>query len=103
MNYKNTASLAPMAGDTDAPMRRLCASLGADYTVTEMVSAKAICYGDRKTGELSSITEGEGDVVLQLFGHEPDVVAEAACRVMEGDLPGARFAHPPAAIDINMG
>ena len=92
-----------MAGATDAPMRRLCFSLGADGAVTEMISAKAVCYGDVKTGSLASITEGEGDVALQLFGHEPEVVAEAAIRVVKGELPGASFAHPPVAIDINMG
>ena len=103
MNFKYTAVLAPMAGATDAPMRRLCFSLGADGAVTEMISAKAVCYGDAKTGTLASITEGEGDVALQLFGHEPEIVAEAAVRVAEGELPGASFAHPPVAIDINMG
>ena len=92
-----------MAGATDASMRRLCFSLGADGAVTEMISAKAVCYGDAKTGSLASITEGEGDVALQLFGHEPEVVAEAATRVAEGELPGASFAHTPVAIDINMG
>lgn len=103
MDLKNKAFLAPMAGATDAPMRRLCFSLGADGAVTEMVSAKAICYGDAKTGALSSIAKGEGDVALQLFGHEPEVVAEAACRVAEGKLEGATFDHMPFAIDINMG
>lgn len=103
MDFKNIAVLAPMAGATDAPMRRLCFSLGADGAVTEMISAKAVCYGDEKTGTLASITEGEGNVALQLFGHEPEVVAEAATRVAEGELPGASFAHPPVAIDINMG
>jgi len=92
-----------MAGATDAPMRRLCFRLGADGAVTEMVSAKAICYEDAKTGALASITEGEGDVAVQLFGHEPSVVAEAAVRVVTGRLEGASFARPPAAIDINMG
>ena len=103
MDFKNKAFLAPMAGATDSPMRRLCHALGADGAVTEMVSAKAVCFGDEKTGALSSITAGEGDVALQLFGHEPDVVAEAARRILSGDIPGARYDAPPAAIDINMG
>ena len=92
-----------MAGATDAPMRRLCFSLGADMAVTEMVSAKAVCFRDEKTGVLSSITEGEGDVVLQLFGHEPETVAEAAVAAATGNIAGARFTALPAAIDINMG
>ena len=103
MDLKNKVILAPMAGATDAPMRRLCFSLGADMAVTEMVSAKAICYKDEKTGVLSSITGGEGDVALQLFGHEPDVVAYAAEAAVTGNISGARFDHPPCAIDINMG
>ena len=103
MDFKNKFILAPMAGATDAPMRRLCFSLGADMAVTEMVSARAVCYGDEKTGKLSSITDGEGDVALQLFGHEPEVVAEAALMVYEGGVKGARFSHLPCAIDINMG
>ncbi len=103
MDFKNKVILAPMAGATDAPMRRLCFSLGADMAVTEMVSARAICYNDEKTGVLSSITEGEGDVALQLFGHEPDVVAQAAEAAVTGNIRGARFASPPAAIDLNMG
>ena len=103
MDFKNKAFLAPMAGATDSPMRRLCRSLGADGSTTEMVSAKAVCFGDEKTGALSSVTAGEGDVSVQLFGHEPDVVAEAARRVLSGELPGARFEIPVAAIDINMG
>ena len=100
MDFKNKFILAPMAGATDAPMRRLCFSLGADMAVTEMVSARAVCYGDEKTGKLSSITDGEGDVALQLFGHEPEVVAEAALMVYEGGVKGARFSHLPCAIDI---
>ena len=92
-----------MAGYTDAAMRRLCRMLGADMSVTEMVSAKAVCYGDVKTGELSSISAGEGDVALQLFGHEPDVIAEAARRAACGEIPGAVFDRLPAAIDLNMG
>ena len=92
-----------MAGATDSPMRRLCRSLGADGSTTEMISAKAVCYGDEKTGALSSVTAGEGDVSVQLFGHEPDIIAEAARRVLSGELPGARYEIPVAAIDINMG
>ena len=103
MDLCGKAILAPMAGMTDAPMRRLCFSLGADMAVTEMVSATAVCRKDLKTGALSSIAEGEGDVALQLFGHDPATVAEAAVMAAEGEIVGASFAHPPAAIDINMG
>ena len=102
MDFKNKAFLAPMAGDTDIPMRRLCRSLGADGAVTEMVSARAVCYGDEKTGALASVGEGEVTAV-QLFGHEPEVVARAADMILSGKLAGAAFLSPVAAIDINMG
>lgn len=92
-----------MAGATDSSMRRLCRSLGADGSVTEMVSAKAVSFGDEKTGRLASIGEGEGPVALQLFGHEPDVMAEAALKILSGGLDGATFVERPVAIDINMG
>ncbi len=103
MDFRNKAILAPMAGATDAPMRRLCFSLGADGAVTEMISAVAVCYGDIKTGMLSSITDGEGEVSLQLFGHDPGAVAEAAVKAATGEIKGAFFSHLPSAIDINMG
>lgn len=103
MDFGNLAILAPMAGATDCSMRRLCFSLGADMSVSEMISAKAMCYRDTKTGLLARITEGEGPVAIQLFGHEPDVMAEAAVMVAEGTFEGCSFAYPPVAIDINMG
>ena len=55
---KNGLCLAPMAGFTDLPMRRQCRRFGAEYTVTEMVSAAALCYGDLKTADLAYLTEG---------------------------------------------
>ena len=103
MDFKNLAILAPMAGATDSAMRRLCRSLGADMSVSEMVSAKAMCYHDKKTGLIARITEGEGPVSIQLFGHEPEVMAEAAVMVAEGSFEGCSFAYPPVAVDINMG
>ena len=91
--------LAPMAGFSDRGMRAVCREWGAEYTVTEMVSAKAVCYGDRKTAALALIPPGDGPCALQLFGAEPQTLAEAARRMQAG-LPGG---IPPAAIDINMG
>lgn len=90
--------LAPMAGFTDRAFRLVCHELGAEYAVTEMVSAKAVVYDDKKTYSLARIREDEGAVALQIFGSEPEVMAEAAARLSspkEGAL--------PAAIDINMG
>ena len=91
-------SLAPMAGYTDSAMRRICHRLGADYSVTEMVSAKAVVYGDKKTFSLAAISEDEGPVAIQIFGSEPEVMAEAAAR-----LASPAVGVPPIAIDINMG
>ena len=102
-DFKKKLYAAPMAGFTDAPMRRLLFSHGCDISVSEMVSAKAMCLGDEKTGALAAITEGEGDTVIQLFGHEPDVMARAAEMVAAGEFKGCSFAKKPVAIDINMG
>ena len=103
MDFRNKLILAPMAGFTDSSMRRICAEKGADLAVTEMISAKAMCYKDKKTASLAKITEGECPVSIQLFGHEPEVIAEAAVMIAEGDFEGCSFYAPPAAIDINMG
>lgn len=89
--------LAPMAGYTDRAMRKICREHGAEYTVTEMVSAKAVVYGDSKTEALAKISENEGEVAVQLFGKEPDIMAEAAKILTDTVCKSA------AAIDINMG
>ena len=91
-------ALAPMAGYTDRAMRLICHNAGAEYTVTERVSAKAVVYNDKKTLSLSRIREDEGPVAIQIFGSEPEVMAEAA-RILSAPAEGA----PPVAIDINMG
>ncbi len=91
--------LAPMAGFSDRAMRLICREWGAEYSVTEMISAKAVTFGDRKTLTLAKIGEDEGPVALQLFGSEPDVMAKAV-EVMSQGVEG--YAKP-VAIDINMG
>ena len=95
----NGLFLAPMAGFSDHAMRVLCHEMGAEYSVTEMVSAKAVTYGDKKTFALAKIQENEGRVAVQIFGSEPDVMAKAAQRLSHGEEGGI----PPCAIDINMG
>ena len=67
--------LAPMAGYTDRAMRLICREAGAEYTVTEMVSAKAVVYNDKKTFSLARILADEGPVAVQIFGSEPEVMA----------------------------
>ncbi|MBQ4161817.1 MAG: tRNA-dihydrouridine synthase, partial [Parabacteroides sp.] len=63
--------LAPMAGVTDTSFRGICSRMGADFSYTEMVSAKAVCFGDRKTPVLARICADEGPCAVQIFGSEP--------------------------------
>ncbi len=96
---KITAGLAPMAGFTDMPFRIICSELGASYSVSEMISAAAVCFNDKKTFELARISPIEAPCALQIFGHDPVQMAEAAERLIKDADPCAR----PIAIDINMG
>ncbi len=86
--------LAPMAGITDAVMRTLCEEQGASLTYTEMVSAKGLYYGDRKTPLLTYIPDGAGPAAIQIFGSEPDVMEYAAAKL---------DSLPNVILDINMG
>ena len=71
-------ALAPMAGVTDLAFRTICRELGAGYTVTEMVSAKALCYQDQKSLPLLKLGEGEHPAAAQLFGSDEGCMQEAA-------------------------
>ncbi len=102
--------LAPMAGVSDAPFRSLCKKYGAEYTVSEMISAKALCYEQNgraaapvRTAPLAEIDGGSAPMALQLFGSEPEFLARAAVLLESGTYRGFRSALAPAAIDINMG
>lgn len=104
--------LAPMAGVTDTSFRLLCRRFGAEYTVSEMVSAKALCYEQRShrkesgascTAQLARITKEEAPMAVQLFGSEPEFMAEAARLLESGEYRGCASEVAPAAIDINMG
>ena len=88
-------ALAPMAGVTDLGFRTVCRELGAGYTVTEMVSAKALCYQDKKSLPLMELGEGEHPAAVQLFGSDPYCMEQAAGIAAERS--GADI------IDINMG
>ena len=88
-------TLAPMAGVTDFAFRAICTELGAALTTTEMVSAKALCYGDKKTRSLLYNLPGCRPFAAQIFGHEPEFMAEAAPMAIE--YSGADI------LDINMG
>ena len=94
--YGNTPLyLAPMAGVADRAFREICRICGADRTVSEMISAKAIYYNDEKTQKLADYSELERPFTIQLFGSDPEVIAYAA-RYMADNF------HPDY-IDLNMG
>ncbi|MGN0621488.1 MAG: tRNA dihydrouridine synthase DusB [Porcipelethomonas sp.] len=89
-----TAALAPMASVADRAYRILCREEGACYTVSELVSAKGLCYNDNKTAELCTVTEKERPMALQIFGGEPEFIEKAAEICMNFN---------PDILDINMG
>ena len=95
VKIESKLALAPMAGVTDLAFRTICRQLGAGYTITEMVSAKALCFQDKKTVQIMELGEGEHPVAVQLFGSEVDCMAQAAEKVV-------RLVDPDI-IDINMG
>lgn len=103
--------LAPMAGVTDSTFRLLCKSFGAEFTVSEMVCAKALCYEQKSkrisdksvTAALARVTLEEMPMAVQIFGSEPEFMAEAAKMIEESSYRGCLSKTAPAAIDINMG
>ena len=95
VNIPSRLALAPMAGVTDAAFRQICAELGAGYTITELISSKALCYHDKKTFSLLTQFPGEHPAAVQIFGSDPVCMAEAAQIALE---------HTGAdIIDLNMG
>ena len=88
------AALAPMAGAADKAFREVCKSYGAAYTVSEMVSAKGISMGDRKSASLMSVSAEEHPCAVQIFGTDPDTMAKSATEALK---------YKPDIIDINMG
>ncbi len=95
VEIKSKLALAPMAGVTDLAFRSICRELGAGYTVTEMVSAKALCYQDKKSLPLLTLGEGEHPCAAQIFGSEEESIERAAA--LAAEVSGADI------IDINMG
>ncbi len=92
-----------MAGFTDTVFRRICGEMGADYTISEMISSVAMCMKDEKTAALAAIGEGEAPCFLQIFGHDPVMLAKSAEMLLTGSFRGCRYGAPPRGIDINMG
>ena len=94
VKIEKTAALAPMASVADRAYRLICREYGASYVTSEMVSAKGLCYSDRKTNELCTVTEKERPMAIQLFGNEPEFMERAVEIVSK---------YNPDIIDINMG
>ena len=112
IELKHGLMLAPLAGVSDRTFRTLCRECGAEYTVSEMISAKALCYDqlskrrapeDSATLDLATIYKKEMPIAIQLFGREPEYMARAAQMIEELSYRGCISDTPPAAIDINMG
>ena len=94
LQIENPYILAPMAGVTDLPFRLLCKEQGAGLVCMEMISAKALQYGNKNTKALLAIHPDEYPVSLQLFGSDPQIISEQAKRIEE---------LPFQILDINMG
>lgn len=88
------AGLAPMAGVADRAFRELCTRYGAAYVVSEMVSSKGVSMGDRKSKFLMQLSDAERPAGVQIFGSDPEIMAQAAKTVLEVQ---------PDFVDINMG
>ena len=80
-------ALAPMAGVSDQAFRIICRELGCGYTVTEMISAKALCYQDKKTRRIMALAPDEHPAAIQLFGSDVVCMEEAAAKIMELEQP----------------
>ena len=96
LEFKNNVFLAPMAGVTDIAFRGLCKEQGCGLVYTEMVSAKALFYGSENTNKLLRIADEERPVAVQIFGHEPDIMA----KMVEEHF---NKREDMCIIDINMG
>lgn len=94
IEIKGMAALAPMAGATDKAYRKICGDFGSAYSVTEMVSSRALLYNYKKTSELTDLSQDRRPVSIQIFGDDPAIMARAAERAMESG---------PDFIDVNMG
>lgn len=94
IEFENNIFLAPMAGIADRAFRELCINFGAGYTVTEMVSSKGLTMGDKKSSELLTLGKIENPAGAQIFGDDPQIMAEAAVKCLD---------FHPQIIDINMG
>ena len=110
VKIENGLVLAPMAGATDRAFREICRKHGAALTVSEMVSAKALCYeqmskknAESRTAPLADVYKNEEPMAVQIFGSEPSFMARAAALLESGGYRGRSGDGLPVSIDINMG
>ncbi len=94
VNINGYAALAPMAGVADRAFRELCVEFGAAYVIGEMASAKGISMSDKKSKELLFLSSDERPAGVQIFGDDPDIMAQAALKALPFE---------PDFVDINMG
>lgn len=91
--------LGPMAGVTDLPFRILCREMGADLVYSEMVSAKGVHYKNKNTADMLKLDKAERPAALQIFGSDPDIMAEIAGKISRGEVGN----DIPEILDINAG
>ena len=94
VKINGSVALAPMAGVADKAFRELCVKFGASYVISEMVSSRGISFFNEKTINLLEISENEHPCAIQIFGDNPEIMAESALFALK---------YKPDIIDINMG
>ena len=103
MDFKNILICAPMAGVSDHPFRVMARRFGADLCVSEMISSVAMHYEDKKTASLAKIEGDDTPLSIQIFGHDPEIMAKSAYQLSSGTYKHTQGDILPVAIDINMG
>jgi len=103
IELKNGLFLAPLAGVSDRAFREVCRKHGAECTVSEMISAKGLHYNDTKTAVLAAFSENELPFFVQIFGSDPEIMAESAHKLATNNYKACQNTVYPSGIDINMG
>ena len=103
IELKHGLFLAPLAGVSDRAFRKICRDFGAECTVSEMISAKGLHYNDTKTAVLAAFSEDELPFFVQIFGSDPEIMAESAHKLATNNYKACQNVCLPSGIDINMG
>ncbi len=103
IELKHGLFLAPLAGVSDRAFRKICKRFGAECTVSEMISAKGLHYNDTKTAVLAAFSEDESPFFIQIFGSDPEIMAESAQKLATNNYKACQNTCLPSGIDINMG